>query len=489
MFKKKSFFALLFIMAALSITVSCKKVVDNINNNGGTGSTGTTLYDSMYLYAQQVYYWNTDLPPYNTFNPDQYKQSNDSAGLAAEMFAYTRYAKSGDTLYEQLITYNQYGNPVPNNSTPKYSQLYYTTDLYNGNAASAPNSKGNNLAMSLNGQDNSFGLMVGFVPASITNSSIITVTQNNRDSTVCFIRYVITNSPAYQAGLRRGDIILTINGQAWDYDNNLSDINNALFSPSATNLQLSVYDPYQQDTLKNISLQTKTYTFNPIFKSEVLTYGSHKIAYLSFLAFTDNAPALLDSAFQSYASQGATDIVVDLRYNGGGDVSTAEHLVNLLAPSSANNKTMFTEYYNQTMQKGQATLLKNVPIDYDNPSDGNMSQVDFSPTAQTTKVSKAGSVTGLTHVYFIVSSSTASASEIVINCLSPYVSETQLSAWFSDTSSFTYGKPVGFFDIRIGNFTLWTPEFETRNANGYGNYYQGLQSNFQANKRLLLMTI
>ena len=205
---------------------------------------------------------------------------------------------------------------------------------------------------------------------------------------------------------------------------------------------------------------------------------------MAFQAFTDNAPALLDTAFQSYASQGVTDIVVDLRYNGGGDVSTAEHLLNLLAPSSSNNKTMLTMYYNQTMVNGQATMLKNVLFDYDNPSEGNLyennnQKVDYSPSAQTTNIKKAGSVNNLTKVYFIVSSSTASASEIVINCIAPYSTVTQLSASFSDTSTFTYGKPVGFFDIRIGQFTMWTPNFETKNANGYGDYYQGLQSNLQ----------
>jgi hypothetical protein len=189
----------------------------------------------------------------------------------------------------------------------------------------------------------------------------------------------------------------------------------------------------------------------------------------------------LDSAFQSYASQGITDIVVDLRYNGGGDVNTAEHLVNLIAPSSANGKVMHTDYYNQMMQNGQATMLSNVPIDYTNPSEGYLSQINFSPSAQTFNISKAGNVTGLTKVYFIVSSGTASASEMVINCLSPYMSETQLSACFSDSSSFTYGKPVAFFEIRIGQFSMFTPNDQMDNANGYGSYYQGLQSNFQAN--------
>lgn len=506
MIKRINFIALSLLAITITTTMSCKKVLNNADNGTNSGDNidittpdGTAkdkLYDSIYLYALQTYYWNTQIPTYKSFNPRQYENGDDSLGLANEIYAFTRYPKdaNGD-IYEQRIKYNSStAANEPDNSTPKYSQIYYSDNSFVSSASFIQNSRYNNqkAEATLNGKDSSLGIIVGFVPADLSDDSANIVGDavvNNSSSYMCVVRYVITGSPAQKAGIKRGDIISAINTKKYDLgtgdspnDANMNEVGDLIFYSES--LKLTVYDPTTRTTTDH-SLNAVSYTFNPIFKSEVLTYGSHKIAYLAFQTFSDytNAQPALDTAFKSYANQGATDIVVDLRYNGGGYVNTAEALVNYLAPSSANNKTMHTDYYNNTMVNGKATLLANIPQDYDDLSQGYMSKLNFSPADQTTQVQKAGSL-DIKNVYFIVSSGTASASELVINCLKPYSTVTQLSADFSDTSSFTYGKPVAFFEIRVGKFSMWVPNFETKNASGTGGYYQGIQSTIRNGKPL-----
>ncbi|MNR19988.1 Peptidase family S41 [compost metagenome] len=103
----------------------------------------------------------------------------------------------------------------------------------------------------------------------------------------------------------------------------------------------------------------------------MLTAGSKKIGYLAYARFgaLSTPPTLttaagdveLDAAFTQFANAGVTDLIIDFRYNGGGYVYAAEHLTNLIAPSSVRG-TMFTEYYNSTMQSGNAKILSNQPL-------------------------------------------------------------------------------------------------------------------------------
>ncbi|RYY31273.1 MAG: hypothetical protein EOP46_20915, partial [Sphingobacteriaceae bacterium] len=125
-----------------------------------------------------------------------------------------------------------------------------------------------------------------------------------------------------------------------------------------------------------------------------------------------------------------TDLVLDLRFNGGGYVSTAEHLINLIAPSSLSGTVMFTEYYNSLMQqnftKKTAPLLAKQPIlDANDQSTGNTyADVDFSSTASgmITRFSKIGlpSSPDFQRIAVVTTGNTASASELVINALRPH---------------------------------------------------------------------
>src|SRR5690606_23966747 len=108
--------------------------------------------------------------------------------------------------------------------------------------------------------------------------------------------------------------------------------------------------------------------------------------------------------------------------------------------------------------------------------------LDYSLDKNTTRISKQGAFnTGnnISNIYFIVSKSTASAAELLINSLKPYYNVVLIGAAFNDNGTVTYGKPIGFFELRLGVYSAFLSSFETKNAQGVGGYYSGLSTQYQ----------
>jgi carboxyl-terminal processing protease len=206
--------------------------------------------------------------------------------------------------------------------------------------------------------------------------------------------------------------------------------------------------------------------------------GGKKVGYIVFNSFTslENAQPKIDEAFAEFKSNNITDIVVDLRYNGGGYVETSDYLTRLIAPATKNGSLMYSTYFNSsltglnTTAKRNASILKNqVRRDPKSNELYNYSQLDYSLDGNAENFKKDGIPYSLTlsHVFFIITGSTASASELTINNLRPV-----MDVKFIGTTS--YGKPVGFFDIDINKYQMYIPEFETKNSAGQGGYYAGM---------------
>src|SRR4029078_13648511 len=133
--------------------------------------------------------------------------------------------------------------------------------------------------------------------------------------------------------------------------------------------------------------------------------------------------------------------VIDLRYNGGGYVSVQEKLADYLAPNSANGKVMMRETYNDKHQNNNATLYFN----------------------------KAGPLNP-NHLLIIVTQSTASASELLINNLKAYMDVKIVGPNNTD------GKPVGFFPLSAGDWYVFPVSFRSTNSVNYGGYFDGFTS-------------
>jgi hypothetical protein len=182
------------------------------------------------------------------------------------------------------------------------------------------------------------------------------------------------------------------------------------------------------------------------------------VGYIVFNSFTSdaNADPQLNAAFDYFTTQGVTDLVVDLRYNGGGYVSTAEYIDNLIVPSAKSNTLMYNTYYNSNLQNDKDPLITKL---YGIPAGS------FTVANNVTNFGKIGSL-NVNRVFFIITGATASASELTINNLRP-----EMDVQFIGETS--YGKPVGFFAIDINDYQLYTPEFYTLNSASQGGYYQG----------------
>ncbi|AYL96654.1 S41 family peptidase [Mucilaginibacter celer] len=419
-----------YFLAVISVVslAACKKNKpgtgggnDNNNDNSGPPATGTVLdkiRDSVFLYPKETYLWYQQLPSYKDFQPRNYVSSDTITGLSSEVDHLSQYAinPTSNRPYEY---YDASG-------TAKYSFI-------DDGAVSSE----------LGGNGGDFGFSV-FYP---TRSDLR-------------IKYVYPNSPADKLGVKRGYRITKINGRTnLDYDDGGATtqfVIQAYAYSKTINMTLTRYDGSSID----VTLNTDKYTINPVITYKQLDAGSGKKAgYMVFNSFTDksNAGPKILEALNSFS--GLSDVIIDLRYNGGGSVETAEYFDNLLVPSAKNGTKMYTAYFNDKLTSDNYTLFKKL---YDIPNGF------FSVNNQTVNFQKQGSF-NFSKIIFLVGGGTASASELTINNLLGIPSlDVEL------IGDQTYGKPVGFYGIDINKYQLYMPMFSTKNASGNGDYYDGM---------------
>jgi hypothetical protein len=153
--------------------------------------------------------------------------------------------------------------------------------------------------------------------------------------------------------------------------------------------------------------------------------------------FITQAEAPLATAFNNFRAAGARDVILDLRYNGGGRISTATLLASLVAGSAYNGQVFTNLIFN----------AKNA--------------------AQNTSYKLASQTTGFDRVVVLTGARTCSASELVVNGLKPYVQVVTVGGQ-------TCGKPFGFVPVTSCSSTFSAVNFESFNANGEGSYYNGI---------------
>lgn len=444
---------LIALLSCATVFGACRKDHDTDTETPVSPTEGTReqfTLDSIYLYAKQIYLWYDALPDYTTFNPRQYATgSSVLTNYEKELYVITQLKTNPSTGYS--YEYSGYAG------TPKYSFID-DGSLTGGRRGSVALTGSNRLAtVSLTDKGDDFGL-------SLSASADIR------------IRYVNPNSPAALAGLQRGFRVTQINGTTVS-TSNTSFIESALNSNS---ISMTIVD--NNGTTGTVNLTKSNYTTSPVMKDTVLTAGASKVGYLAYSRFSvlSSSQTPLENAFSKFAAAGVTSLIIDLRYNGGGYTTTAEEMINLIAPSTLKDKVMYTEYFNQLLQDGKATILKQQTyldangntVQY-NGHTATYADLDYSVSGNTYKFSKVGSLNSVKQVVFIVSGNTASASELVINSLKPYLTVKLVG-------SQTYGKPVGFFGVKIDAYTVYMSNFYMQNANGDGDYFQGMTPDIPA---------
>jgi C-terminal processing protease CtpA/Prc len=274
-----------------------------------------------------------------------------------------------------------------------------------------------------------------------------------------FVVYVYNDSDAYSKGLRRGQVIYKVNDTDVSYDNYGTILENV------TSLSLSVYNNNgKQEKLETI--QASEGKKSPVFISKIIP--GTKIGYLVYTGF-ERGPDENDTSNYEYDieliesisalnSQGITDFVLDLRYNPGGYLTSAMDLASALVPNRKTSNIFAKEEYNTFFQDSITNKLgKDALNEY------------FLDKAYGTSTSIPQ--LSLSKLYVLTSNYTASASELVIHGLKPYMTVFQIGETTvgKDKASMT----VQSDDSRI-KWQLQPIISRLTDANGEGNYINGL---------------
>jgi len=223
-----------------------------------------------------------------------------------------------------------------------------------------------------------------------------------------YVRYVLPNTSAASQDLIRGHVFTAIDGTNLTIDNYSS-----LLSSDSYTLNLGTYNnngtPETEDDIitsgtESISLTKEPYTENPVFLTNILNVGGENVGYLMYNGFTSNFDSQLNAAFGSFLSNNVQHLVLDLRYNPGGSVNTAI-LISSMITGQFTGEIYSTEQWNPELQAAfQAENPESLINRFTNNDEG----------------ASLNSL-NLNKVYILTTGSSASASELVINSLNPYI--------------------------------------------------------------------
>jgi len=244
------------------------------------------------------------------------------------------------------------------------------------------------------------------------------------DNVLGIVLYLKHGTPAEGLGLKRGDFFRKINGQQITTAN-YSTLVNTLFDNSiSSNLTFSTYQNGQFSDQKAVTvIKAANYHDDPIYMDTVYTVQNKKVGYLVYNFFTndDGDKSMkydleLNNAIGKFKQENISELIVDLRYNHGGMMSSAVNLASMLVPGLADNKVFtyteynknYTDYFNSSEFKSQNS---------EDPFVNNFA-LAINGTA-TFPILNVGN--NLQRIYFLTGKGTASASEMVINGLKPFL--------------------------------------------------------------------
>lgn len=230
---------------------------------------------------------------------------------------------------------------------------------------------------------------------------------NSNTEVIGIIRLVLPNSDADNNNLNRGDIFYAIDGNPLT-ENNLSD----LLSQDTYTLNLGIFNDNgtpetTDDTIdpgtENITISKVPYTENPVFRTEIIDVGGENVGYLMYNGFNNEFETELNNAFGEFLSNNVQQLVIDLRYNPGGFISTTTFLASMITG----------QFNGQVFGK----------LIYNNDQQTNNTIFNF-----TNSISNGSSINSLNlnKVYVLTTGRSASASEGLINSLNPYIEVIQI---------------------------------------------------------------
>lgn len=231
-----------------------------------------------------------------------------------------------------------------------------------------------------------------------------------RERVCAVVRYTSAGSPARKEGLKRGDAIVAINGTDITSDNYLTLLNEQfLQAPSAT---VTLMD----GSTKNMTA-VNMYE-DPVLLYKIFEFNGKKVGYLVYNSFTADSWERLIEACRVFRAESVSELILDLRYNGGGYVVTENTLASMLAPiANVENEDIFeTSVYNEAYT---AAITKHYGWDALNTRFQQNFQFNYNGREYSYSTSDAN--IGIHKLYVIMTGSSASASEALVTGLIPYM--------------------------------------------------------------------
>ena len=270
------------------------------------------------------------------------------------------------------------------------------------------------------------------------------------------VRYIYEGSPLYSKGVRRGWTLTHLNGtpvMELIRDGKFEEV----YSRSSNSF---TFTDLEGESLVISASQSvvysRSYLARKVFTSDDFPGLQSPVGYFNYHSFNVNMEEEdVDGTFEQFKAQGIKDLIIDLRYNGGGNVSTAVHIAGWLAPASAHGKIFCSQIYNDKIE----------------PS-----------SSDTAYIKRNKNAFDLEHLIIIGGGSTASASELLINGLRPLMGNVK----FKTIGDTTYGKPNGMFAFAYpeggsqekfydkADYVFLPICFYTVNSEGFGGYEDGL---------------
>lgn len=274
-----------------------------------------------------------------------------------------------------------------------------------------------------------------------------------------FVTEAFEGTSALGAGVDRGTEILAIGTSASDLrtvssilaSSGTSGLSDALGPDTSGTARVMQVNDAAAGT-RTVTLTKTDYSLAPVssrYGAQVITDNGQKFGYVNLRTFINTANQPLRDAFASFKAAGVNNVIVDMRYNGGGLINVSETLANLLGGNRSTSDVIDRVAFRPEKSSNNTTT-------------------NFAPQAESVSP---------TRLAFIGTGGTASASEIVINAFVPYL---HANAALIGTN--TYGKPVGqiALDRKVCDDRLRAIALAVQNAAGTGDYYNGLATKVEA---------
>ena len=365
----------------IAVTVSLLLGLSSCTKDTAAVNAAADLRDSVYAYSQEVYLWSSNLPAINVFNPLSYP--------------------TADSIMRKVRTYSPFVNG-------RYQDRW------------------------------------SFVTDKATWDNVVSGNSTDTGAEYAFaadndlrVKLVYSQSAAGKLGIKRGWKMLKING----IDATRANITQLNVELNKTSQSVIFQKP--DGTQTTLALMGSSYKSDYVINPKVFTINGNNVGYFNFDSFLGSSSGQstkdeLDKVFADFKSKNVTELVLDLRYNGGGYGTVSNYLGNLIAPSSAVGKVFVNSVHNQKYTKWNKT-------DY------------FTSLTNSLKVSR---------ISIIVTKGTASASEELINALKPVMTVKLIG-------STTHGKPVGYYGFPTMNSYVFPVALKNVNSVGFADFYEG----------------